>query len=174
MSLRRQQGQNDGSIEDVKPDELAIARSTETPVKKNFNLADQPTREHPQPIVQSEPVSAEPEPLAETGSDIQGTRESDSEEGAETSGPASSDIGTTLAYSVARVEPMAKAAPAKRRGRAKKIDAVAIVSQTAPFVPTISDEMSLDQEIRVLRGQLASKLRLQNAQLKQMLERFER
>jgi predicted nucleic acid-binding Zn ribbon protein len=34
--------------------------------------------------------------------------------------------------------------------------------------------LSLDDEIRVLRGQLAKKLRLQNAQLRKMLERFER
>jgi hypothetical protein len=32
----------------------------------------------------------------------------------------------------------------------------------------------LDEEIAVLRGQLAAKLRLQNAQLKKMLARFER
>jgi hypothetical protein len=34
-------------------------------------------------------------------------------------------------------------------------------------------EGSLDDEIRVLRRQLAEKLRLQNAQLRKMLERFE-
>jgi hypothetical protein len=33
---------------------------------------------------------------------------------------------------------------------------------------------SLDEEIRLLQGQLASKLRIQNAQLRPMLERFER
>jgi hypothetical protein len=54
------------------------------------------------------------------------------------------------------------------------MDAVAVVSQTAPAGPTISDEMSLDLEISALRDQLASKLRLQNKQLKQMLARFER
>ena len=34
--------------------------------------------------------------------------------------------------------------------------------------------MSLDEEIKVLKGQLASRLKIQNAQLKKMLERFER
>jgi hypothetical protein len=36
------------------------------------------------------------------------------------------------------------------------------------------DAISLDGEIRLLRDQLARKLRLQNAQLKRMLDRFER
>ena len=35
-------------------------------------------------------------------------------------------------------------------------------------------EMGLDNEIRMLRDQLARKLTLQNAQLRKMLERFER
>ncbi|NEI17436.1 hypothetical protein GR220_36635 [Rhizobium leguminosarum] len=37
-----------------------------------------------------------------------------------------------------------------------------------------ADQMNLDEEIRVLRGQLAGKLKLQNARLRKMLERFER
>jgi hypothetical protein len=37
-----------------------------------------------------------------------------------------------------------------------------------------NDTLSLDDEIRLLRGQLAKKLRLQNAQLRKMLERFKR
>ncbi|MGQ3294393.1 MAG: hypothetical protein ACT6U0_19545, partial [Shinella sp.] len=115
-----------------------------------------------------------PEPLAETGGELQGTGESRSDERADTSDLALPDIGATRAYPPQKVEETVKPAPAKRRGRAKTIEAVAVVSQTSPVVPAISDEMTLDQEIRVLRDQLASKLRLQNAQLKQMLERFDR
>lgn len=37
-----------------------------------------------------------------------------------------------------------------------------------------ADKIALDEEIRVLRGELARKLKLQNAQLRTMLERFER
>jgi len=36
-----------------------------------------------------------------------------------------------------------------------------------------SDLMALDEEIRLLRDQLSAKLRIQNAQLKRMLKRFE-
>lgn len=174
VSPRRLEKRDGSAIKEVKPDVSAVAGPTETPVRENLNLADQPTRDKAQPLVQSEPVSARPEPLAETGSDIQGRVESHSEEGVQTSDPALSDTGATLAYPAPNIEETAKAAPAKKRGRAKKVEAGAVVLQTSPVVPTISDEMSLDQEIRVLRDQLAGKLRLQNAHLKQMLERFDR
>lgn len=50
-----------------------------------------------------------------------------------------------------------------------------VVPQSSADVPTVSDDtVSLDEEIRVLRQQLAKKLQQQNAQLKRMLERFER
>jgi len=42
----------------------------------------------------------------------------------------------------------------------------------APIVS--NDFQDLDDEIRQLRSQLAKKLRLQNAQLRKMLERFDR
>lgn len=64
--------------------------------------------------------------------------------------------------------------PRMQMGRARKPKPV----ETAPFPPDQSspsdDPLSLGDEIRVLRGQLAEKLRLQNAQLSKMLERFER
>ena len=45
----------------------------------------------------------------------------------------------------------------------------------APPVLSVSDEVvSLDDEITALRKQLAQKLKLQNSQLKKMLERFDR
>lgn len=56
--------------------------------------------------------------------------------------------------------------PRKQRNRGKKAGAISDVSHAV--------EMTLDEEIRVLRGQLAGKLKLQNAQLRKMLERFER
>ena len=174
VSPRRLEKQDGGAIKDGKPDVLAMAEPPENPVSENLKVADQPTRGKTQPLVQSEPVSAQPQPLAETGRDIQRERESHSAVGAETSAPALPDIGAARAYAAPNVEETVKAAPAKGRGRAKKVEAVAIVSQKPPVVPTISDETSLDEEIKVLRDQLASKLRLQNAQLKKMLERFDR
>lgn len=174
VSPRRLEKQSGSAIKNVKPDVAAMAGPTETPVKENVKLAKKPTREKAQPFVQSQPVASQPEPLAETGGELQGTGESLSDERAETSDPALPDIGATHTHPAPNVDETVKPAPAKRRGRAKTIDAVAVVSQTSPVVSTVFDEMSLDQEIRVLRDQLASKLRLQNAQLKQMLERFDR
>lgn len=64
--------------------------------------------------------------------------------------------------------------PRKQMGPARKPKPV----ETAPVPPDQSspsnDPLSLNDEIRVLRGLLAEKLRLQNAQLREMLERFER
>jgi hypothetical protein len=174
VSPRPLEKQDGGAIKDGKPDVLAMAEPPEIPVRENVKIADQPTRGKTQPLAQSEPVSAQPEPLAETGRDIQCEGGSDSAEGVENSDPALPDIGATRAYAAPNVKETVKAAPVKGRGRAKKVEAVAVVSQKPPVVPTVSDEISLDEEIKVLRDQLESKLRLQNAQLKKMLERFDR
>ncbi|PKA45019.1 hypothetical protein CWR43_04200 [Rhizobium sullae] len=49
------------------------------------------------------------------------------------------------------------------------------VPPPSPDAPAVSDDaISLDEEIRLLRDQLARKLQPQNAQLKRMLARFER
>ncbi|ACS60496.1 conserved hypothetical protein (plasmid) [Rhizobium leguminosarum bv. trifolii WSM1325] len=63
----------------------------------------------------------------------------------------------------------------KRRRQARKADVVDVVSRPSPRLAIVSDDaIRLDGEIRLLRDQLAGKLRLQNAQLKSMLDRFER
>ncbi|KQY26640.1 hypothetical protein [Rhizobium sp. Root482] len=171
VSPRRQHKHDDGLIKDERQDASAIPTA---PVEGGLSTAEQSTREKVRSLARSKPVSAECESTAKSGTDRQGTEESDNAPSAETFELASQDIGTTLAYAAPRVEDHAHAQPAKKRGRAKSIKAGAIVSQTSPAVPTISDEMSLEQEIRSLRDQLASKLRLQNSQLKQMLKRFDR
>jgi hypothetical protein len=73
-------------------------------------------------------------------------------------------------------EPAVEGKARKQRGRSKTSEAVvAETSYPAPTAEVVADgTLSLDAEIRVLKGQLASKLRTQNAQLKKMLERFER
>lgn len=47
------------------------------------------------------------------------------------------------------------------------------VSAPTPPVASFSGAFVLDEEIKLLRRQLADKLRLQNAQLKEMLQRFD-
>ncbi|NVP58368.1 hypothetical protein [Mycoplana rhizolycopersici] len=176
VSPRRQQRQEDGPIEDVKADALGIAGSTEKAAEERLNSLGLPGGEKPQPFDRSDALSAALGPLEETGSDVHGTVERDSAtEVVKVSGPALSDIGVALAYGTPKVEETPEAASAKRRRRVRSVETGVVVSQNSPAAPTVSDEMiSLDEEIRILRGQMASKLRLQNAQLRKMLERFER
>ncbi|SOC44040.1 hypothetical protein SAMN05892877_11232 [Rhizobium subbaraonis] len=176
VSPRRQKRQEDGPIEDANPDVLGIAGSTEKPAEERLNSVGLPGGEKPQPFDRSDALSAALGPLEETGGDVHGTMDRDSAaEVVKVSGPASSDVGVALAYGTSKVEETPEAASAKRRRRARSVKTGVVVSQNSPAIPIISDEMtSLDGEIRILRGQLASKLRLQNAQLRKMLERFER
>lgn len=74
-----------------------------------------------------------------------------------------------------KVDDASEAAPAKRKRRTRTVEPVVAALKASPDVVAASDdEISLDDEIRTLRGQLVRKLRQQNAQLKKMLERFER
>jgi hypothetical protein len=63
--------------------------------------------------------------------------------------------------------------PRKQMGQTRR-PKLADTTQVLPdrSIPS-NDTLSLDDEIRFLRGQLVEKLRLQNAQLRKMLERFE-
>ncbi|WP_210199521.1 hypothetical protein [Rhizobium sp. R339] len=73
-----------------------------------------------------------------------------------------------------QVDGLATTKPRKRRVFRKKNVPAAI--QSAPLAaPVVSNNFQdLDDEIRQLRSQLAKKLQLQNAQLRKMLERFDR
>lgn len=170
VSPRRRQTQDDSTIGDLKPEVLAIEGPTETTGEESLYIADQSAGEKPQTVDRSDAVPAEPEQSGESR-DVLDNVESDSATVEQTSDPVLSDVGV----STAKVEETGDAARSDRRLRAKKVETVVVVSQTSPAAPSVSDEMvSLDAEITVLRVQLASKLRLQNAQLKKMLERFER
>lgn len=174
VSPRRQQRQEDGPIEDVNPDLLGIADSTEKPAEESLNSVGLPGGEKPQPFDRSDVLSALG-PSEETGSDLHHTVERDSAEVVEVSGSALSNISVSRADGTQKVEEIPEATSAKRRRRARSVETGVVVSQTSPAVPIISDEITnLDDEIRILRRQLVNKLRLQNAQLKKMLERFER
>lgn len=79
-------------------------------------------------------------------------------------------IDVTAAQDTPRIKRTVEVAPRKQRSRGKEAVAIADGRQ----VIHTANEMSLDDEIKVLRNQLAIKLRLQNAQLGRMLDRFER
>ena len=106
----------------------------------------------------------------------QDTVEPDSSEVKDVSRPQLLDTVGPPADSASNVNETSKATPTKRKGRTRTVEPVVAASKALPAVVAASDDeaTSLDDEIRVLRGQLVRKLRLQNAQLKKMLERFER
>lgn len=80
--------------------------------------------------------------------------------------------GTGIAVTAAQTKTKraVEVAPRKQRRRGKEAVAVANFSE----VNDTAGEVNLDEEIRLLRDQLARKLKLQNAQLRKMLGRFER
>lgn len=169
VSSRRQSKQDDSAIEDAKPDVLAIAGPTEATVEESLHIADHLTDEQPLPVDRSAAIPIEPEHSEETSSDVVGIVESDSAK----PGPASGAVFPDVGVIAARVVETAEATRPERRTRAKKVEATAVVLQDSPVAASVSDEMvSLDEEIAELRTQLASKLRLQNAQLNRMLARF--
>jgi hypothetical protein len=173
VSPRRQQEQEHGHIEDANPDVREIAVSTEKPAEESLSSADQQGGE--QPSFERTDLPSIALGLSEqTGGDVDDAVEGDRSGAGEVSGQDLSDSDISLAHGAHTVEKTVDAAPARRRRRARQI-ARAVVAKSSPAVPSVSDETtSLDDEIRELRRQLAGKLSLQNAQLRKMLERFER
>ena len=79
-----------------------------------------------------------------------------------------------VAPEAAKLEPAVEGKARKQRGRSNASEA-AFAEPFHVAAEVVADgTLSLDADFRVLKGQLASKLRTQNAQLKKMLERFER
>lgn len=167
VSPRRQPKQDDSTIEAVKPDILAISGPPEATVEESRHSADYLPGEQPQPADRSDAVPAKPEPSDQTRRDVVGIVEHDNVKVEPGSGTVLPDVGVLAA----KVKETAKAT----RPRVQKVEAAAVVLQVSSVTASGSDGMvSLDEEIAVLRIQLAGKLRLQNAQLKKMLARFER
>ncbi|KAB1083676.1 hypothetical protein F4V91_29860 [Neorhizobium galegae] len=175
VSPRRQQGQELGSTDDVKPDVLAIAKPTETVADIGLNAADRPVDEKQVAYDPSEAVSADPDHSEETASGVHGTADIEGARPVEAADPALSDNAGTAAHDAPKPSQAGEAATRKRSTRGQKAAKGEAVAPSSPGAPAVSDDaIRLDEEIRLLRDQLARKLQLQNAQLKRMLERFER
>jgi hypothetical protein len=173
---RREPKQDDAEVAGGKPDVLALPGPAETVAEQS--LAESSARadaEQPSSAV-SDPVLVEPPTIGGPVGDADDM-------------PASvvadvvaadltpSDLLDTVAIpspDAADVQLRGESKPRKQMGRARKPELVD-TTQVLPNVSIPSDEtLSLDDEIRFLRGQLVGKLRLQNAQLRKMLKRFER
>ncbi|KPH04292.1 hypothetical protein CO657_32520 (plasmid) [Rhizobium acidisoli] len=169
VSAGRERKREQGSTNEVKPDTLDIAGLTEAGARESLNSADRPTtggiHRHDQAVA----ISAERMRSEEAASDAPDQVDREVPKIVEAADPALSDgldVDLAAAHSVTDIDRAVEAAPRKQRSRRKKAVAILKVSHT--------DEISLDEEIRVLRGELARKLKLQNAQLRTMLERCER
>lgn len=93
----------------------------------------------------------------------------------EAADPALFDDTGTAAHDALKPSQTGEGATRKRCTRHKRTEPIEAVPPPSPGVAAVSDDaIRPDEEIRLLRDQWARKLQLQNAQLKRMLERFER
>jgi len=169
VSPRRRQRQEYGSTIDVKPDLLAIANPTEAAANDESDAIDRPADQKPVLQGYSSAVSVAPD-RAEQASSVDDTTDVKSSSLEKAADPASSNGADIAAHVAQKALQIDKGAARKRSRQAKK----AVDSQPSPRSSIVSDDViSLDGEIRLLRDQLARKLRLQNAQLNRMLERFD-
>lgn len=175
VSPRRQQRQEHGSIDEMKPDLLAIAKPTETAADNGLSAVDSPVDEEPVADDHREAMSAAPDHPEEATSGLHGTADLEGARHAKPADPALSDEAGTAARDAPKPSKAGEGAALKRSTRGKKAAGGEAVPPPSPAVPAVSDDaIRLDEEIKLLRDQLARKLQLQNAQLKRMLERFER
>ncbi|MBY5412704.1 hypothetical protein HFO98_30595 [Rhizobium leguminosarum] len=171
VSPRRQQKQEHRSTVDVKPDVLAIAKPTETAANNESDAIDRPADEKPVLQGYSAAVSVAPDHAEEAASSVDDTTDVESSSLEKAVDPALTNEADVAAHAAQKPSQIDKGAARKRSRQAKK----AVDSQPSRRGSIVSDDAnSLDGEIRLLRDQLARKLRLQNAQLKRMLDRFER
>ncbi|AGS25472.1 hypothetical protein [Rhizobium etli] len=173
VSPGRGRKRENGSTDIATPDALAIAAPTGTHAEESVNGADRPAREERRD--QSAAISAE---TVRSETAVRDDRDEADREDArivEAADPALSGgtgIDVTAAHDATEVNRDVEVVSHKRRSRGKAV-AIGNVSEVCQVIHT-ADEVNLDEEIMVLRSQLAGKLRLQNAQLRKRLERFDR
>lgn len=171
ISPGRAQRPEDGSTETVaQGGRSEIAGLAEAPAEENLDSLGRPTSDATHRHDQGPAISAA-RVLSEEAK-IDGQVEGGDGEVVQAADPTLFDEpGTHIiaAHGAVDIQGAVEVAPRKQRSRGKKAVAVPNGSQ----VSDTANEMSLDEEIRLLRGQLAKKLKLQNTQLRKMLERFE-
>lgn len=175
VSPRRQKGSADEKAEDGAPEEPGTAGSGKRFVGESLDSVDLPGAKSSRPLYPADGFAAPHGAPGQAVDHHQDTVEPDSSDVKDVSRPQLPDTVVTTADDASNLNETSKATPTKRKGRSRTVEPVVAASKAPPAVLAVSnDETSLDDEIRALRGQLVRKLRLQNAQLKKMLERFER
>lgn len=171
VSGRGERKQGVDELNEANSDVVAIAGPTEPVAEEAAPLvALEPPDQEPHDAVYSETTLVD-EAAAEIGEAADGVRDSIS------AGGGSGSAGKTGVTATDAMElPPAVEGPARKQKSPSKHTRPAVVAdQVSQGARSQSDDtISLDDEIKVLREQLASRLKIQNAQLKKMLERFER
>jgi len=175
VSPRRQKGPAGEKAEDGAPEEPGTAGSAKQFDGESLDPVDLPGTKSSRPLYPADGLAAPHGAPGQAVDHHQDTGQWGSSDVEDVSRPQLPDTVDPPVDSASNVNETSKAAPTKRKGRSRTAKPVVAASKAPPAVLAVSnDETSLDEEIRVLRGQLVRKLRLQNAQLKKMLERFER
>nr|CAD6437915.1 hypothetical protein REQ54_04362 [Rhizobium sp. Q54] len=150
---------------------------THTVSEEGLEVADRPAGLAPPYQDPSDAVSAETASVDETGAQIDGTVDGSRAFIPAVGGSASDrkGVAVTAAHDAMQAEPAAEGPARKQKAISKSNRPAVVGAQVFEGPRTPSDEtIRLDEEIKVLRGQLAIRLKIQNAQLKKMLERFNR
>ncbi|KQT02783.1 hypothetical protein [Rhizobium sp. Leaf386] len=178
--LRGSKEQQDGLSDDVKSKGAAGPEPVKAAPDKTPNRSYRLVKGEAQPTDQPDAKTVELERSAEADSSIPANIFLESVKVGDAADPVLSesagftDTSTHDALTVSHFKKRPSATQ-KRSQEASVIKPAEVSPQLPTSAPTFADEVqSLDEEIRLLRGQLARKLQLQNAQLKMMLNRFER
>ncbi|MGO7280517.1 hypothetical protein ACCT18_35525 [Rhizobium ruizarguesonis] len=175
VSPRRQQRQEHGSTDVEKPEALAITKPTETAAKNELAATDRPAAEKPFLDSHSAAVSVDADHSEESASAVDGRADIEGAKSAEAADPALPDGANAAARAAPKTFRVGDGQTRKRSMRRTKVEEIAVVLPPSRTVSaTFEDAINLDEEIRLLRDQLARKLQIQNTQLKRMLQRFER
>ena len=141
------------------------------------NSTDRLVEAEPRPADRPDADIIVRERSAKAGSRVQGKIDLQSAKPVDNSDPGLSDdpdASTTRDASTSSPSQKRPNAKRKRSQEASLAKSVEVFPQQLTSIHTFSDEVErLDAEIGLLRDRLARKLRLQNAQLRMMLERFE-
>lgn len=175
VSPQREPKEENGPTDDVKPEASIGAESIETAVDEGLDSTERLAVGLAQSDDTIEAVSEDTGDGQDAVGSAPATVDIESARIVEAIHVAAPDNADTGGRDTWKPSQASQATPRKRSRGGKRAEAVEVVPQPSPVVATKSDDaISLDKEISLLRGQLINKLQLQNAQLKRMLERFER
>lgn len=173
VSGRGERKQDTDELNETNSDVLAVAGSTETVAEE----AAPPAALEPPHQDADDAVNSETAPVDEAATEI-----GDTADGVRDSIPAVGGLSSAgepgvavTATDATELQPAVEGPARKQKSPSKHTRPAVVADQVSQGARGRSDDtISLDDEIKVLREQLASRLKIQNAQLKKMLERFER